>query len=565
MSPTGGHSDAQRRGIDHHQQPFFGGFLEPPWTTESPDWQRLDRKLDPDHRARQINGLVDLELDLRPLFQSYSGRGSAPHRPDLLIKMLLYEHDRGVTQPTKWHRDLCENEPLQWLLMGSVPSLTSLYEFRDRLDRLLPQWNSAVIRQAITEGHTEAAEASLDGSTVAANASRHHLLNLEQLDRRIEQLERADSPVAVAPEPAAGAAPTPLARTQVSSDTTAAAELGAASAPVAPPTVDQATADAQPGWMGNTARGRAQQHQRYIAARQRLRQQHAENQRRRKDKRKDAHKIRISPTDVEACLGRDKCDVYRPLYNVQVMTDLKTDLILAYAVSPSASDSGQLIPLIDLTQTATGRLLRAVLADSGYPSGDDLAACAARGVTLYSPWQENSFTAQKKAAKGAPPILPKEQFRWDAEHRQYICPQGHFLNYAGKTSKQKNNGESVPLEVYRADPADCASCPLRSQCVQSQSGARSVRRRPHEEQIEALKQRMQTPQAKALYKRRSQTVERSYADQKEHRGLRRFSGRGQERAAVQTGLSILVHNLRTLDKLRSARDEDPADAEKNAA
>ena len=123
--------------------------------------------------------------------------------------MLLYEHDRGVTQPTKWHRDLCENEPLSGCSSARSPSLTSLYEFRDRLDRLLPQWNSAVIRQAITEGHTEAAEASLDGSTVAANASRHHLLNLEQLDRRIEQLERADSPVAVAPEPAAARRPPP--------------------------------------------------------------------------------------------------------------------------------------------------------------------------------------------------------------------------------------------------------------------------------------------------------------------------------------------------------------------
>ena len=182
-----------------------------------------------------------------------------------------------------------------------------------------------------------------------------------------------------------------------------------------------------------------------------------------RDKRKAANQIRISPTDIEACLGRDKYDVYRPLYNVQVMTDLKTDLILAYAVSPYSSDSGQLIPLIDQTQTATGRLLHAVLTDSGYPSGDDLAVCAALGVIIYSPWQENSFTAKKKAAKGAPPLLPKEQFRWDAEHRQYICPQGHFLNFAGKASKQKNNGESVPLEVYRADPADCEA----ARCVPS--------------------------------------------------------------------------------------------------
>jgi hypothetical protein len=247
------------------------------------------------------------------------------------------------------------------------------------------------------------------------------------------------------------------------------------------------------------------------------------------------------------------------------MTDLKTDLILAYTICPCASDSGQLVPLIDLTEATTGRRLRDVLTDAGYPSGEDLAACAARGVIIYSPWQENSFTSKKKAAKGAPPILPKDQFRWDAENRQYVCPQGHRLSYAGKTSKQKNNGESVPLEVYQADGADCGGCPLRAQCVQSQCGARSVRRRPHEEHVEALKERMKTPEAKALYKQRSQSVERSHADQKEHRGLRKFSGRGQLRAAAQAGLSILVHNLRTLDKLRSNSTEVSADAEKKAA
>ena len=76
---------------------------------------------------------------------------------------------------------------------------------------------------------------------------------------------------------------------------------------------------------------------------------------------------------------------------------------------------------------------------------------------------------------------------------------------------------------------------------------------------------MKTPEAKELYRQRSQCVERSYADQKEHRGLRKFSGRGLLRATAQAGLSILVHNLRTLDKLRSNSKEVLADAEKKAA
>jgi transposase len=539
--------------------------LEPPWTTESPDWQRLDRKLDPDHRARQISRLVDEGLDLEPLFRTYSGRGSAPHRPDLLIKMLLFEHDRGITKPAHWHRDLRENEPLQWLLMGSIPGLTSLYEFRDRVAPLLPGWNQAIIRRAIAEGHTEADRASLDGTTVAANASRHRTLNLEQLDRRIEQLERADADPAAAHGPAAVEGPAPATTAQTRGDAEATPEPHASSIREAPPTPEAPPNADRPDWMATTPRGRAQQRDRYCESRRRLHRQHEANRRRRKDKRKAPGRIRISPTDADACLGLDKYKVFRPLYNVQVMTDLASDLILAFAVVPAAADSGLLLPMIDLTEAATGRPIRAALTDSGYPSGEELAACAARGVVVYAPWQENSFTAKKKAAKGAPPGVPKEEFRWDAEHGQYVCPQGHRLSYAGMSSKQKNDGESVPLEVYRADAADCAGCPLHDRCVQSKGGARSVRRRPHEEHVEALKERMKTAEAKELYRRRGQSVERSFGDQKEHRGLRRFSGRGQRRAAAQTGLSILVHNLRTLDKLRSRREEVPENAGKEAA
>jgi transposase len=540
--------------------------LDPPWTAESPDWKRLDDKLDPDHRARQISRLVDELLDLEPLRQSYSGRGSPPHRPDLLLKMLLFEHDRGVTQPAKWHRELRENEPLQWLLMGSVPSLTSLYEFRDRVAPFLPGWNAQVIRQAIAQEHTQADQASLDGSMVAANASRHRLLNWEQLDRRIAQLERTDSDPSATPEPVVPEPPGDSTPAPPPPQPSPAAEPSKLTGPAAQPDPAQApVAVPQPGWMATTPRGRAQQIQRYRQARQRLHLRHQENQRRRKDKRKALHQIRISPTDVEAGLGRDKYDVYRPLYNVQVMTDLKTDLILVYTVSPAVTDSGQLIPLIDLTTAVTGKRPHAVLTDSGYPSGEELAACATRDVLIYSPWQENSFTAKKKAAKGAPAVLPKEQFHWDSENRQYLCPQGHPLRYAGKGSKLKSNGESVPLELYKADAADCGGCPLRPQCVQSKSGARSVRRRPHEEHVEALRERMKTPEAKELYRQRSQSVERSFADQKEHRGLRRFSGRGQKRAEAQAGISILVHNLRTLDKLTSTREEACTNAGKKAA
>src|SRR3954449_9358262 len=96
--------------------------------------------------------------------------------------------------------------------------------------------------------------------------------------------------------------------------------------------------------------------------------------------------------------------------------------------------------------------------------------------------------------------------------------------------KQNTGGDYFPLEIYQAEASDCAGCPLKARCVRGRSGARTVRRQEHEDLIEGLKERMNTPEAKRKYRDRCCTVERRFADWKTHRGLQRFSGRTPERA-----------------------------------
>src|SRR5262249_39164686 len=155
---------------------------------------------------------------------------------------------------------------------------------------------------------------------------------------------------------------------------------------------------------------------------------------------------------------------------------------------------------------------------------EDLAECKQNGVTVYAPWNENSFTEEKRAAKKDLAQIPKDQFSFDASARSYRCPEGKLLTYRERSQQQRANGDSFPIEIYQADPSDCAGCPLKARCVRGQSGARTVRRQEHEEHVEELKERMKQPEAKERYVKRGCTVERRFADLKTHRGLQRFSG-----------------------------------------
>ena len=84
-------------------------------------------------------------------------------------------------------------------------------------------------------------------------------------------------------------------------------------------------------------------------------------------------------------------------------------------------------------------------------------------------------------------------------------------------------------------------------------GGRSVQRSEHEELIQAHRAWMETAEAKAVYRLRGQTVEIVFADVKEHRGLRRFSGHGLARVRTEFALDVLLHNLLVLHRFLSQR------------
>jgi transposase len=117
------------------------------------------------------------QLDLTPLLALYVGVGLPAIRPDLMLAIVLIEIRRGRPRPSQWFRDTKENLVLQWAGFGIRPSRASWYNFADRIAPLLEGWNAEVLELARQRGVTQAERVSLDGTSVAANASRHRLVN----------------------------------------------------------------------------------------------------------------------------------------------------------------------------------------------------------------------------------------------------------------------------------------------------------------------------------------------------------------------------------------------------
>ncbi len=477
-------------------------FAAPPWTTESEEWQALDEHLPSDHLARRIAHAIDM-LDLGPLWDSYWGVGKKALRPDLLLKLVLYEMHSKRPSPAQWSKDVRESEPVRWLLFGLEPSRAHLYDFRDRLALFWDDWNGQVLHQAMTEEMTAASRASLDSSSVAANAARRRLLNGERLHQRQRVID----------------------------EHLRSAQRGE---PVAE----------KPGWLAKTESGLHEQKHRYAHAAEVLRQRQAANAQRRSSKRKPADKVLVSPADPEAALARDKDNVFRPLYTVQLLRDLDSPLIFAYDVLAQNNDNGVLEPLIERMVDHVGVKPQDVLVDSGYVSVRHLEFCNLAEIILYGPCQESDFSVPKgkKPQSNQHTALPKSAFSWLAQEQTYRCPEGHRLEFT-KTQTQQRVDHQITLSLYTCPPKHCQACPRQSACTRTPEKGRTVSRMENEELLDALRQRMKTPDAQELYKQRSRTVELNFADLKEHRGLRRFHCRGLRRVKAEVGSLVLTHNL----------------------
>lgn len=465
-----------------------------------------------DHKVWLVERIV-AQLDCSELDETYSGRGSRPYRPDIMLRLALYETLNGVGSPHRWARDAQECLPLEWLLRGTCPSSRACYRFRDRLGDVIEILHEKIIRGAHDEKlFADPKEVAQDGSFHRACASRHRVVNDQQLQKRRQQLEDCVQAEKVGQEPL----------------------------------------EEPPYWMPPTPKGRADLQCRMKKAREVLNQRLALNAKKRTSHRLDEKHVCVSLSDPEAAISRDKEKVFCPLYTAQYLTDYQSRLVLGFQVTATATDVGTLIPMIDKVQSLVRGTIKRVCTDSTYATILELRACQPRNIELIALVQENSWTEKKRQRKGAVTASNKQDFVWLDEEQTYQCPGGHRLQFQYKEHVERAGGRKITMFRYHCSPEHCLACPLAPTCVKDASRGRTVKRLDGQELLDAQRERMKHADAQQTHRYRGSVVERTIADAKEHRDGRRFHGRGLGRATAEIGLKVIAQNILTLHRLRKS-------------
>jgi transposase len=205
-------------------------------------------------------------------------------------------------------------------------------------------------------------------------------------------------------------------------------------------------------------------------------------------------------------------------------------LVTDVHVTPgNVHDSVPYLGRLDRQADRFGFEIDAVGVDSGYNTAAICKGLSDRGIYGVMPY---------KRPMGKPGMIKKRAFVYDEHYDCYLCPEGQVLRYSTTNREGRNE--------YKSNPSVCAQCPRLKECTGSRNHQKVIHRHIWEKHCETVNNHRYEERGKRIYKRRKETVERSFADAKELHGHRYARFRGINKVQEQCLLAACAQNIKKI-------------------
>jgi len=333
----------------------------------------LDDWLPENHLARFVLDVVS-QLDLRPIVESYSGRGSRAHHPAILLSLLFYGYATGTYFSRKIEQATYDSVAFRFISGNTHPDHDTIATFRKRFLGQLQGLFLQILLLAREAGILKLGTVSLDGTKIRANASKHHALSWGHACKIVKQLKEEIKKLMELAEKADN--------TEYEDGMSIPKELERRENRLA------AIADAK-------IKIKERADERY----KREKAEHDEKMAERKDKAKKAGKKprgrtpkppepgpkakdQINLTDEESRIMPTSGKSFIQAYNAQASVDTEKMLIDENHLTQCTNDKLEVVPSISGLVSLPKRLgkVKKILADTGYFSADNVKQCESHHI-----------------------------------------------------------------------------------------------------------------------------------------------------------------------------------------
>ncbi len=387
------------------------GFLLPP---------SVDEWLPEQHLARFVVEVID-GLDLRAMSGSYRGSGSASYHPRLLLGILVYGYATGIFSSRKLERATYDSVAFRFIAANDHPDHDTIATFRRRFLKEIEKLFVEVLLLAREMGMLKLGTVGLDGTKIHANASRHSALSYEHAGK-IEAQLKAEVAALLAKAAAADGADIPdgmsipdeLARREERL-----AKIAQARAKI--------EARAQERFLREQA-----EHDAKLAARAAKEAATGKKPGGRPPEPPTPGARptdQINLTDEESRIMPVAGGGFEQCYNAQAAVAAGSLLVVASDVVQAPNDKQQLAPMVDQIAALPEALGEAetLLADSGYFSAENVAACTAAEIEPLIPQGRQPHHPPLAERFAAAPPAPENPTPVEAMAHRLKTPEGRSL------------------------------------------------------------------------------------------------------------------------------------------
>jgi transposase len=330
-----------------------------------------------DHLARFVVSLVRESLDLSRVVASYaSSLGQPPFHAVMMVALLLYAYSVGLYSSRRIAKACRERVDFMMIVANDAPDFRTISDFRKRHLQALAGLFVQVLQLCERAGLVKLGHVALDGTKIAANASKHKAMSYVGMKKREAELQAEVDGWLEAAEAA---------------DTEEDRLHGR-----------DKRGDELPDWVADKAKRLAKIRQAKAALEAEAKaaaeakakiEREAEEKRKAEGRKKSgkktpppseqpAPKAQRNFTDPDSRILKTK-DGFIQGYNAQAAVDGEAQVIVAHGLTPGMSDQGQLVALVDGIEQSLARKPKEASADAGYLSEANLAALRHRRINAY--------------------------------------------------------------------------------------------------------------------------------------------------------------------------------------
>ena len=357
-----------------------------------------------DHLARFVVDIVD-QLDLNHLSAVYTGRGSKPFHPAMLVSLLFYGYATGVFSSRKLEKASYDSIAFRYICANTNPDHDTIASFRKRF---LPELSALFVEILVVAevmGLVKLGTVSLDGTKIKANASKHKALSWDyanrleaQLTQEVEELMRLAEQADQGSLPEDMDIPDELKRREERLLAIARAK-------------EELKMRAQERFEREQV-----EYEEKLAKREAQAKKTGKKPRGKPPKPPTAGprgKDQVSLTDSESRIMPSAGGGFEQAYNTQAGVDVETHLIVERHVTQHTNDKQEIAPALAALEQLPAALgeVKKLLADTGYFSEANVGKCIEDGI--------EPFIAEKRQSHNIPLM---ERFSGDPEPPENATP-----------------------------------------------------------------------------------------------------------------------------------------------